>query len=33
MILRAFIIGFMVGFFNGILVWIREQAFPHPQMA
>lgn len=26
MIFRAFSIGFMVGFFNGVLMWIREYA-------
>lgn len=27
MIIRAFMIGFAVGFFNGILLWVREQYY------
>jgi ribose/xylose/arabinose/galactoside ABC-type transport system permease subunit len=29
MIVRAFVIGFMVGVFNGILVWVRERLSGH----
>lgn len=28
MMLRAFITGFMVGLFNGILMWVRERLAP-----